>query len=208
MTLWSTFFAVAFTLLAWFGLPLAEAWGLLALCWRPWGGDGGAGGAAELCLAGCGRCRSGRRCLGWRNCRRFICLSTGPPGCLHPPRAGCFYTCCFVAVLTVIPPYIAEDMRAFVMGAMPLASIAVSMTLGVFLLQVMPGVRLAQLGFLACAAAALWLWAVPGAPLACIAGAWPVQMGAGAGRFLCRCAAAERQRRCAGAIHRRDGADG
>ena len=43
------------------------------------------------------------------------------------------------------------------------------MTLGVYLLRLLPGVRLAQLGFLACAAAALWLWAEPGAPLACIA---------------------------------------
>mgnify|MGYP001627847211 FL=1 len=168
MTLWSTFFAVAFTLLAWFGLPLADAWGLLALF-----------GAHAAVMAGLALL------LGFA-LRSVPVPERTPlprpaelPGLHLPiyrspwiaaPAAGwLFYTCCFVAVLTVIPPYIAEDMRAFVLGAMPLASIAVSMTLGVGLLRVLPAVRLAQLGFLACAAAALWLWAVPGAPLACIA---------------------------------------
>lgn len=168
MTLWSTFFAVAFTLLAWLGLPLADAWGLLALF-----------GAHAAVMAGLALL------LGFA-LRSVPVPERAPlprlaelPGLHLPiyrsawisaPAAGwLFYTCCFVAVLTVIPPYIAEDMRAFVLGAMPLASIAVSMTLGVYLLRLLPGVRLAQLGFLACAAAALWLWAEPGAPLACIA---------------------------------------
>ncbi|WP_264213702.1 MFS transporter [Leisingera thetidis] len=168
MTLWSTFFAVAFTLLAWFGLPLADAWGLLALF-----------GAHAAVMAGLALL------LGFA-LRSVPVPERAPlprpaelPGLHLPiyrspwiaaPAAGwLFYTCCFVAVLTVIPPYIAEDMRAFVLGAMPLASIAVSMTLGVSLLRVLTAVQLAQLGFLACAGAALWLWAMPGAPAACIA---------------------------------------
>ncbi|WP_036797566.1 MFS transporter [Leisingera caerulea] len=168
MTLWSTFFAVAFTLLAWGGLPLVRAWGLLALF-----------GAHAAVMAGLAVL------LGFA-LRAVPVPERAPlprladlPGQHLPiyrspwisaPAAGwLFYTCCFVAVLTVIPPYIAEEARGFVLGMMPLASIAVSMTLGVYLLRFLPAVRLAQLGFLACAAAALWLWAVPGAPLACIA---------------------------------------
>lgn len=168
MTLWSTFFAVAFTLLAWFGLPLVRAWGLLALF-----------GAHAAVMAGLAVL------LGFA--LRDVPVPQRAPlprladlpaqhlpiyrsPWISAPAAGwLFYTCCFVAVLTVIPPYIAEEVRGFVLGMMPLASIAVSMTLGVYLLRFLPGVRLAQLGFLACAAAALWLWAEPGAPLACIA---------------------------------------
>lgn len=168
MTLWSTFFAVAFTLLAWFGLPLVRAWGLLALF------------AAHAAVM------AGLAVLLGLALRAVPVPPRAPlprlaelPGLHLPiyrspwiaaPAAGwLFYTCCFVAVLTVIPPYIADNARGLVLGMMPLASITVSMTLGVCLLRYVPGVRLAQLGFLACAAAALWLWAMPGAPLACIA---------------------------------------
>jgi predicted MFS family arabinose efflux permease len=55
------------------------------------------------------------------------------------------------------------------MGAMPLVSIAVSMTAGVALLRRIAAVRVVELGFAGSLAAALWLWASPGAPLACLA---------------------------------------
>ncbi|MFW8634311.1 MFS transporter [Cribrihabitans pelagius] len=168
MTLWSTFFAVAFTLLAWFGLPLAESQGIPAL----FAAHAGLMAALALLLS------ISLRGLPMPERTALPRLAALPalhlpvyrsPWVAAPGLGWLFYTCCFVAVLTVIPAYIPEAQRAFVLGMMPLASIAVSMTLGVALLRHMAAVRMVQLGFLLCAAAALWLWAAPGLPAACIA---------------------------------------
>ena len=86
------------------------------------------------------------------------------------PGAGwLFYTFCFLAILTVLPPYIAPEWRAWVLGAMPLVSIAVSMTLGVWALRVISAVALTQLGFALSVAALVWLLVAPGLPVACLA---------------------------------------
>lgn len=167
LTLWSTFFSVAFSLLVAVGLPLVDAAGIEALflahaIWL-------AAFAIILTL--------------------FLCpIEAPPPGALtvagmvsdhvaiyrsphiSAPAAGwLFYTFCFLAILTVLPPYVAPDWRAWVMGAMPLVSIAVSLTLGVLALRVMSAVALIQIGFALCVAALLWLWLAPGLPLACLA---------------------------------------
>lgn len=168
MTLWSTFFGVAFTLLAWFGLPLVAGLGLLSLF-----------AAHALIMAGLALWLG----MALRNVpvpprAKFPTLRSLPglhlpvyrsPWMVAPAAGWLFYTCCFVSVLTVIPPYIAEDLRGFVLGAMPLASIASSMILGVFLLRYIAAVKVAQLGFLLSGCGVLWLWIQPGAPLACIA---------------------------------------
>ena len=167
LTLWSTFFSVAFTLLVVAGLPLVNALGIEALflahaIWM-------AVFAAVLTV--------------------FLRPIEVPPpdplsfgGVLDDhvtiyrspfiaaPAAGwLFYTFCFLAILTVLPPYIASEWRAWVMGAMPLVSIAVSLTLGVLALRVMSAVALIQLGFGLCILALLWLWVAPGLPVACLA---------------------------------------
>lgn len=168
MTLWSTFFGVAFTLLAWLGLPLVAGFGLLSLF-----------AAHAVIMAGLALW------LGFalRNVpvpprTAFPRLGSLPgmhlpvyrsPWIVAPAAGWLFYTCCFVSILTVIPPYIAEDLRRFVLAAMPLASIASSMILGVFLLRRMSGVKVAQLGFVLSACGVLWLWIQPGDPMACIA---------------------------------------
>lgn len=167
MTLWSTFFGVAFTLLAWLGLPLVHRFGLLSLF------------AAHAVVMGGLALWLGyalrdvpvpvRRALPRLADLPALHLPVyASPWKIAPAAGWLFYTCCFVAVLAVIPPYIAAEHRSFVLGAMPLASIASSMTLGVFLLRHIAGVHLAQLGFLCCAGAVAWLWVQPGAPLACI----------------------------------------
>ena len=79
-----------------------------------------------------------------------------------------FYTFCFLAILTVLPPYIAPDWRAWGMGAMPLVSIATSMTLGVVALRWITAIRLVQIGFGASVMALLWLLFAPGFPAACL----------------------------------------
>ncbi|MEO0504146.1 MAG: MFS transporter [Pseudomonadota bacterium] len=167
LTLWSTFFSVAFTLLVVAGLPLVDAYGIEALfvahgIWL-------AVFAVILTL--------------------FLRpIEAPPPGALtlsgmvadhvaiyrsphiSAPAAGwLFYTFCFLAILTVLPPYIAPDWRTWVMGAMPLVSIAVSLTLGVLALRIMSAVALIQIGFALCVVSLLWLWVAPGLPLACMA---------------------------------------
>lgn len=168
MTLWSTFFGVAFTLLAWLGLPLVAGFGLLSLF-----------AAHAVIMAGLALWLGfALRDVPVPPRTAFPRLGSLPgmhlpvyrsPWIVAPAAGWLFYTCCFVSILTVIPPYIAEDLRRFVLAAMPLASIASSMILGVFLLRRMSGVKVAQLGFVLSACGVLWLWIQPGDPMACIA---------------------------------------
>lgn len=168
LTLWGTFFGVAFALLAALGQPLVARYGVPALF--------AAHGAYMACFAlllsrvleplaqevpdalpGFGALMA-RHAAIYRS-----------PHLAAPALGWLFYTFCFVAVLTVLPPYLSDGARLWVMAAMPLASIFSSMTLGVGLLRVMPAVRVTILGFLLSALAMVWLWAVPGGPAACLA---------------------------------------
>lgn len=168
MTLWSTFFGVAFTLLAWFGLPLVAGFGLLSLF-----------AAHGLIMAGLalwlGRALRDvpvpprAKLPALRDLPGLHLPVYRSPWKVAPAAGWLFYTCCFVSILTVIPPYIAAEQRGYVLGAMPLASIASSMFLGVFLLRHFAAVKVAQLGFVLSACGVLWLWLQPGDPLACLA---------------------------------------
>ncbi|NUH64552.1 MFS transporter [Sulfitobacter sp. S0837] len=168
LTLWGTFFGVAFAVLALAGRPLALSWGLPALF-----------AAHALYMAACAIVLT-------VSLQRLPTETPQPPFSvpqilrdhittyrspfLAAPAAGwLFYTFSFVSILTVLPPYLDEVWRAPVMAAMPLASIAVSMTLGVALLRRLPAVTVVQWGFGLSAVSMGWLWASPGAPLACLA---------------------------------------
>lgn len=168
LTLWSTFFAVAFALLSWLGLPLVSVAGVQALF-----------AAHSVMMAGLALTL-------WRGLRDVPVPERQPmprlsdlprlhldifrsPWLAAPAAGWLFYTICFVAILTVLPPYLEPQSRAFVMGAMPLTSIAVSMTLGVVLLRRFSAVSLVQIGFVLSALSLVWLWQEPAAPLACLA---------------------------------------
>ncbi|SDF88193.1 MFS transporter [Sulfitobacter delicatus] len=168
LTLWGTFFGVAFAILALAGRPLALSLGLPALF-----------AAHALYMAACALVLAA-------SLRRLPSEEPQPPFSLpqifrdhltiyrspflSAPAAGwLFYTFSFVSILTVLPPYLDEAWRAPVMAAMPLTSIAVSMTLGVLLLRRLPAVQVVQMGFGLSALSMAWLWLSPGAPLACIA---------------------------------------
>ncbi|WP_295315613.1 MFS transporter [Roseobacter sp.] len=161
MTLWGTFFGVAFAILAWAGLPLVATGGLPALL------------VAHALYLSVFALYLGRRLRALdidsppvalspgRILREHVAIYTSPA--ISAPALGwLFYTFCFVSILTVLPPYIPQDTRAFVMGAMPLVSIGASMTLGVLLLRVMPAVGVIITGFTGSAFSMLWLWADPG----------------------------------------------
>jgi len=168
LTLWGTFFGVAFAILAVAGRPLALSWGLPALF-----------AAHALYMAACAvfLAASLRRLPAEQPqtpfslsqmVRDHVTIYRSP--FLAAPAAGwLFYTFSFVSILTVLPPYLDPALRAPVMAAMPLTSIAVSMTLGVVLLRRMPAVQVVQWGFGLSALTMVWLWLSPGAPMACIA---------------------------------------
>ncbi|MEM6887131.1 MAG: MFS transporter [Pseudomonadota bacterium] len=166
LTLWGTFFGVAFALLAWVGLPLADRFGLPALLIAH---------AFYLALFAVVLARP----LGAVQTPRGPALSLRhliqqhleiyrSPSILAPAAGWLFYTFCFVSVLTLLPPYLDPGQRALVMGAMPLLSILSSMTLGVWLLRLISPVQVVQFGLVASALTMLWLLASPGNAAACL----------------------------------------
>ena len=167
LTLWSTFFGVAFTLLVALGLPLVAAYGLPALfiahgVWM-------VVFAVVLTLFLSPLQTSAEGTLSLRGLLADHLTIYRSPRIAAPGAGWLFYTFCFLAILTVLPPYISPEWRAWVMGAMPLVSIAVSMTLGVWSLRVISAVQLTQVGFVCSVAALIWLLMAPGLPAACLA---------------------------------------
>ena len=168
LTLWGTFFGVAFAVLTLFGRPLALNWGVPALF-----------AVHAVYMAGCALVLStSLRSLPEEGAqppfslpqilRDHLAIYRSP--FLSAPAAGwLFYTFSFVSILTVLPPYLPEAWRAVTMAAMPLTSIAVSMTIGVALLRGLPAVYVVQTGFGLSALSMVWLWLAPGTPLACLA---------------------------------------
>ncbi len=179
LTLWGTFFGVAFAVLAWLGRPLAVSCGLPALFI-----------AHALYMAGFAMFLSrGLRALPdegaqapfslLQTLRDHVTIYRSPR--IPAAAAGwLFYTFSFVSILTVLPPYLDPAVRTMIMGAMPLTSIAISMSFGVFLLRVITPVRVVELGFALSLLCMMWLWFSPGAPLACLslAGAMGLIQGA------------------------------
>jgi len=168
LTLWGTFFGVAFAVLAWLGRPLALSFGLPAL----FAAHGAYMAAFALFLS------AKLRALPIEDAQPpFSLLQTlrdhvtiyGSPRIPAAAAGWLFYTFSFVSILTVLPPYLDASHRTLIMGAMPLTSIATSMTFGVALLRMMSPVRVVELGFGLSALCMVWLWLAPGAPIACLA---------------------------------------
>lgn len=148
MTLWGTFFGIAFTLTALLGAPLVEQRGLPAL-WL-------AHASYLLLIAGLlafamptpEATKPSRLDFSLRH------LVKQHPGIYASARVAApafgwlFYTLTFVALMTVLPKFLDPQDRTLVSSSMPLASIAVSMSLGVYLLKWMPAFRCVQLGLL------------------------------------------------------------
>jgi MFS family permease len=162
MTLWSSFFGVAYAVLFWIGPQILDAQGpgylfglhavwmvaLAAILWLSMPADPRVETVAQ------------RPSLLAEH--RAIYAS---PFLAAPAMGFACYAVTYVAVLTLLPAQMG-DMGAFIGVAMPLVSIAVSLTLGVWLLGQMQAVTLVQAGFLAAIVAAVGLWAFWGQPAA------------------------------------------
>ena len=167
LTLWGTFFGVAFAVLAFSGRPLALGAGLPVLLLAH------AGYMTFFALFLSARLRrlpeeGAQPPLSLASVLRDHLVIYSSPRLSAPAAGWLFYTFSFVSILTVLPPYIDPAWRVAVMGVMPLMSIAVSMTLGVWLLKSVSAVRVVQAGFGLSALCMAWLWALPGAPTACL----------------------------------------
>lgn len=156
MTLWSSFFAVSFALTAWAGLPLARAYGDGALFL--------AHAAYMAVFAGLIRSFLPADTAQNTPFPRITALIADHAKIyvsprLSAPAMGFFcYTVSYVALLTLLPPMIGGPHQAFIATAMPLVSIAVSLSFGVWILRWVPAFRLVQAGFLATVLATLGLY--------------------------------------------------
>ncbi|WP_096785615.1 MFS transporter [Rhodobacter sp. CZR27] len=167
MTLWSSFFAVSFAFTAWIGRPLVAAFGIPPLFL-----------IHALYMAGCALLL--RALLPADTPERPSRLALGTLVRQHgeiyasarvaAPAIGFFcYTLVYVALLTLLPPM--TDHAGLLASAMPLTSIAVSMTLGVWLLGRVTAVSMVQGGFAGAIVAMLLLWTVWGHQPAMLAAA-------------------------------------
>ena len=75
-----------------------------------------------------------------------------------PALGFVFYTALYVAVLTLLPPLLPEGQRALAAAGMPLFSIAISLTLGVWGLRYLTAVQMVQAGYAMGVLATLLLW--------------------------------------------------
>ncbi len=141
MTLWSSFFGVTYTALALIG-PHATPVGLFL---------GHAGYMAVLAVVLAVTLppdpRQPPAPLG--NLLKQHAEIYASPRLSAPALGFCCYTLLYVAILTLLPPETPVTHRALIAAGMPLASIAVSLTLGVRLLRHMSAVRLVQAGYAA-----------------------------------------------------------
>ncbi len=179
LTLWGTFFGVAYTVLVWAGVPLSNWLGVPALFV--------AHGVYMVVFSALLSARLPRS-LGERPdpisvaaiLRRHVSIYRSP--FTSAPGIGwLFYTLSFVSTLTLLPPFIDPEIRLAIIGALPLVSIISSLVIGVRLLKYVSPVGVMQIGFSAAAGCALALMIAPGQPVLCLLLAASLGLVQGAG---------------------------
>lgn len=143
MTVWSSFFGVTYTLLALFGPWQSETLFLGHAVWMAC-----IGGALAVMLPADPKSEATHDAGDLL--RRHLSIYVSPN--ISAPAFGFFcYTFLYVACLTLVPPEVPIEERAIVAAGMPLISITVSLTLGVWLLRRIRAFQLVQLGYVAAA---------------------------------------------------------
>ncbi|MDO9638748.1 MAG: MFS transporter [Pseudotabrizicola sp.] len=144
MTLWSSFFGVTYAVLALLAPALMAEYGAAGVFVAHAGWMVAIGGCLALLLP---PDPAAPQAVRHSLVRQHLAIYTSPR--LSAPALGFFcYTFLYVAVLTLLPPEVPVAQRAVAAAGMPLISIALSLTLGVWLLGRMPAVRLVQWGYL------------------------------------------------------------
>ena len=155
MTLWSSFFGVTYAGLAYFapGLIAAHGAGALFQLHGAW---------MLLCFMALFALLppdpAHRPISGQGNLLAQHVAIYASPYLAAPAMGFVFYTVTYVAVLTLLPAAVTPGWGPFVGVLMPLVSITVSLTLGVWLLSRLPAFRLVQAGFAVAMLASFGLW--------------------------------------------------
>ncbi|MEP1206682.1 MAG: MFS transporter [Rhizobiaceae bacterium] len=146
MTIWGTFFGVAFVLVAWLGAPLL-AHGGLPLLFIVHGGvlifiamPLAAGLPGDLAD------HSRSPGFGLDHVLRQHAKAYRSPFISAPGIGWLFYTFTFVSLLTILPQLVPQDTRAWLSGVMPMVSIVSSLLLVPLLLQFTTGINIVILG--------------------------------------------------------------
>ncbi|WP_306117805.1 MULTISPECIES: MFS transporter [unclassified Roseitalea] len=147
LTLWGTFFGVAFAAVALLAPPVVAAFGLGGLFAAHGAWMLGFGALLAVILPTPPTAALDAPSLSWRRMlERHRAVYTSP-FIGASPLAWVFYTLTFVALLAVLPGLVDPARRIFAATWMPLASIIASMTLGVVLLRHVPAVTVVVIGF-------------------------------------------------------------
>lgn len=178
MSLYSTFFAVSFAITGFFGPRLADQAGIPAVFLTH---------AAYLMVAALlmalvlpldGPARLPR--LSIRQLSRDHLAIYASPRVATPAIGFVCYTVTFVAFLTLMPQAFAGRPEQIVLATfMPLVTVAVSLTLGVWTLGYLPAVRVVQIGFAAAIVFSGLLWLVWQAPFPTVLAAFGVAASLG-----------------------------
>ncbi len=157
LSLWSTFFGVAFAILVWFGLPLARVYGVSAL-FAAHGLYMAVMAMAVLALLPQDVVRPGHKLLKLNDIAQTHLRIYRSPNLSAPGLGWVCYAGAFVAILTIMPTFMEPSSRAMIIAGMPLAGIASSMTLGVWLLRRIKAYRIIQIGFMLSLGFSLAIW--------------------------------------------------
>jgi MFS transporter, DHA1 family, inner membrane transport protein len=169
MTLWGTFFGVAFALVAWFGLPLVKTHGPASLFIAHSVAMFLVAGLLLVLLPHDNQQMQHENTPSFGEIARKHVETYRSAFVAAPAMGWLFYTLSFVSLLTVLPNHIVSEQRDFATGAMPLASIVSSMTLGVVLLRYLDPIQVVILGFFCALMCTISFWFYPGSVAGCIA---------------------------------------
>ena len=166
LTLWGTFFGIAFAITVALGLPLIFHYGPGAL-FLAHGIYVALSAAVLWAVLPEDPVRTNQAAAAPGLLALHLRLYTSPR--IAAPALGwLFYTFTYVSFLTLIPPFLLPETRAFVLAAIPLIGIVVSLTAGVALLRYFPAVGVIQTGFVLAAAALVLLFLWEGDAVACL----------------------------------------
>jgi len=160
MTLWSSFFAVSFAVTGAVALPLVDRWGNGALFLAHGAYMALCAGVVWWVLPGEPRAELPRLRAGALLRQHGAIYAS--PFTSAPALGFCCYTLTYVALLTLFPPLVGGGWQAIVATGMPLVSIAVSLSFGVWLLGQFSAVRIVQGGFAGAVMAGAVVWAFAG----------------------------------------------
>lgn len=177
LTLWGSFFGVAYAVMAWLGIPFLQRHGVPALYVAH---AAVMAFTAALLFAMLPRIKtSAVRLPPLATLLRDHIRIFRSPFQNAAAIGWLFYTLTFVSLMTLLGRFVDPVHFALLITAMPLVSIASSLTLGVWLLRKIPAINVVMIGFAGAAGVMLALLAVQGSVVLflVLAGFWGLIQG-------------------------------